>query len=163
MAKLGTLTRAIGVITSGTIAADETITVAGKVYTFVAAPSAAGDVDLGADDDESLDNLAKAINLSGTAGTEYDTDMVVNEHVTAVSVGDGATVNVIAKMPGVVGGFIPIAESTTGATVDATLGAGTAGAGNPSTAIAVILDTMQLNSEVIAALDKLDASASAGV
>lgn len=162
MGKISTISRAVGVITSGTIVADETITVGGKVYTFKASPSADGEVDVGADDDGSLDNLAAAINLGGVS-TQYGASMTLNPHCYAVSVGDGATVNVFSKVPGVVGDFITMAEATTGATVDATLGAGTGGVGDVFTAVNEILATMQLNSEVIAALDQLDETAVAGV
>lgn len=165
MAKISTISRAVGVITSGVIANAETITVAGKVYTFqTTLTNVDGNVNLGADDDASLDNLAAAINLGNTgesavgAGTDYAAAMTVNPHCTAVAVSDGATVNVSAIVPGVVGGFIPMLEATTGATVDATLGAGTAGVGSVTTAVNEILDTMQLNSEVIAALDQLNSA-----
>jgi hypothetical protein len=49
----------------------DTVTIAGVTFTFRASPSAAGDVDIGADADASRANLAAAINDSGTAGTTY--------------------------------------------------------------------------------------------
>lgn len=51
--------------------ADDTVTVAGVTFTFKASPSAAGEVDLGTDDEESRANLAAAINGGSGAGTAY--------------------------------------------------------------------------------------------
>lgn len=48
--------------------ADDTIVVNGVTFTFKAAPSAAGEVDLGADVDATRANLALAINGTGTPG-----------------------------------------------------------------------------------------------
>jgi len=56
---------------SGAISADDTVTVKGVTFTFKASPSAAGEVDLGADDDGSMANLAAAINGGAGAGTTY--------------------------------------------------------------------------------------------
>lgn len=56
---------------SGNPTANDTVTVNGVVFTFVAAPSAAGDVDLGADAEGSIDNLVAAINGGAGAGTAY--------------------------------------------------------------------------------------------
>lgn len=51
--------------------AGDTVTVAGVVYTYRAAPAIAGEVDLGADDEISRANLAAAINGGAGAGTAY--------------------------------------------------------------------------------------------
>lgn len=51
--------------------ADDTVTVKGVTFTFVASPSAAGDVDLGANVDATRANLAAAINGGAGAGTAY--------------------------------------------------------------------------------------------
>jgi hypothetical protein len=52
--------------------ANDTITIGGLTYTFVASPSAEGDVDLGADVDETRAHLENALNGdSASAGTDY--------------------------------------------------------------------------------------------
>jgi hypothetical protein len=60
------------VLTAATnVTADDTVTIAGVTFTFKASPSAAGEVDLGADDEVSRANLAAAINGGAGAGTAY--------------------------------------------------------------------------------------------
>lgn len=51
--------------------ADETVSVNGVTFKFVASPSAAGDVDLGANATASIANLVAAINGGSGAGTAY--------------------------------------------------------------------------------------------
>lgn len=56
---------------SGNLTASDTVTINGIVLTVVASPSAAGDVDLGASAEGTIDNLVAAINDAGTEGTTY--------------------------------------------------------------------------------------------
>lgn len=51
--------------------ANDTVTVMGVTFTFVASPTTAGHVDIGADADASRANLAAAINGGAGAGTAY--------------------------------------------------------------------------------------------
>lgn len=51
--------------------ANDTVTIAGVTFKFVASPSAAGDIDIGSDAAGSLDNLVAAINAGSGAGTAY--------------------------------------------------------------------------------------------
>jgi len=51
--------------------ADDTVTIAGVAFKFVATPTAAGDVDIGGDAATSVANLVAAINDTGTVGTTY--------------------------------------------------------------------------------------------
>jgi len=51
--------------------ADDTVTIQGVTFTFVASPSAAGDVDIAGDVDGTRANLAAAINAGAGAGSEY--------------------------------------------------------------------------------------------
>lgn len=53
------------------LTANDTVTVNGVVFTVVASPSAAGDVDLGSDAETTIDNLVAAINGGTGAGTTY--------------------------------------------------------------------------------------------
>jgi hypothetical protein len=60
-----------------------------------------------------------------------------------------------------IGNLIALAEATTGATLSGAVL--TSGAGSISTAISEIRAQCQVNSEVLEALDRIDASASAEV
>ena len=59
-------------LTTGTsVIATDVFTVKGVTFTVVASPSVAGHVDLGADDEETLQNLAAAVNGGAGAGSAY--------------------------------------------------------------------------------------------
>jgi hypothetical protein len=96
---------AAGVLTGTTIAADDTVTVAGVEYTFLATPLVADDIDVGADDEESLDNLIAAINAAAGEGTKYGTGTVINPDARAAA-GAGDTMDVIARRSGTAGNAI---------------------------------------------------------
>jgi len=51
--------------------ANDTVVIEGVTFTFVASPSAAGDIDLGADVDATRANLEAAINAGSGAGSDY--------------------------------------------------------------------------------------------
>jgi hypothetical protein len=55
---------------SSTVTANDTVTVNGVVFTFVASPAAAGDVDVEASAEAQIDSLVLAINGTGTPGTD---------------------------------------------------------------------------------------------
>jgi len=59
------------VTTGASIIATDTYTVKGVTFTVIAAPTTAGHVDLGANDTETLANLAAAVNGGAGAGTAY--------------------------------------------------------------------------------------------
>jgi hypothetical protein len=102
---------ATGVLTfSGTGSGDETVVIGGVTYTLKADPSAAYEVDIGADAAGSAANLAAAINASGTAGTTYGSGTLAHPEVTA-SV-DGAAVTVTARNPGAAANFIATTETS---------------------------------------------------
>ena len=156
--------RSTGTYTGGTIANAETVTVCGKVYTFqTTLTDVDGNVNLGADDVESVNNLVAAINLSneGESAVGPDNDyalaMTVNPHCVAVA--DGETPNVAtftAKVGGLIGNFLPLAE-TSGGSISGALFTG--GTGNIYTAIDQIIDGGQMNADVIATLDLINANA----
>ena len=54
---------------SSTVTANDTVTVNGVVFTFVASPAAAGDVDVEASAEAQIDSLVLAINGTGTPGS----------------------------------------------------------------------------------------------
>lgn len=104
--------QATGVLTSadtGAFTNGKVVVVGGVTYEFVTAlsedPTVENEVLIGADGDECLANLVKAINASGTEGTEYSVGTVVNPKVTAGAVTDHA-VTVTAIEHGFVGNII---------------------------------------------------------
>ena len=88
----------VGVLTvaSGNFANDDTVTVGTKTYTLRdvlgATHVADGDVKLETAAADTLSNLAKAINLTGTAGTHYATAMTKHTLVSAVATATTLTV-----------------------------------------------------------------------
>lgn len=125
----GTLTMT-DVITNG-----ETVTIGTKVYTFQdTLTNVDGNVHIGADVEETLDNLRNAINLGPGAGTDYAAAMTLHPTVSGTS-SDATTLVVTAKTPGTAGNSIAttetLADGSWGAVV---LEGGTAGTINTTTA-----------------------------
>lgn len=107
--------RASLVYTANTDLANETITVNGKTYTYKAAPSADGEVDVGASDAESMENMAAAINMTPLAldSGAYGVAMQANSAVHAFAAGD--TLTVIANtLDKTTGEAIAVAEAAAG-------------------------------------------------
>lgn len=128
----------------------ETVVVGGKTYTFQdTLTDSDGNVHVGTDLEESIDNLFDAINAGRGftdtgegSGTGYADSMTKNKQVYA-SAQDATTVTVTACVPGTIGNLI--ASTETGANFSwagATLASGTGDAG-------VMLD------EVVAELDHM--------
>lgn len=98
---------------SGVGSVDDTITIGGVVYTLKAAPTTvANEVKIGGSAALTAANLAAAINLTGTPGTDYGSLTVIHPTVSAAV--EGAVVTVTAKTAGVGGNAIVLAESGTG-------------------------------------------------
>lgn len=97
--------------------ADDTVTINGVAFKFVASPSAAGDVDLGADDAASRANLIAAINGGAGAGSAYIALSAANRKLlygfNAVNDDNANTVTVTAKGAS----YVVVAETLT-ATAD---------------------------------------------
>lgn len=110
----------LGMQASGTLtaigqpAANDTVSVGGKTYKFVAAGNvaAANDVAIGANTAASLANLAKAINLTGVAGTDYGAGTAINANVSASAAGSVATFT--AKQAGAAGNLQPLSVVSAG-------------------------------------------------
>lgn len=111
---------ASGLLSStGTNVADaQTVTINGTVYRFKAlgSISQANDVVIGADALGSLQNLKKAINGSGIAGTNYYTGTVAHATVTAGTISQTSTptLTVYAKASGTGGNAITTSPTSTG-------------------------------------------------
>lgn len=146
------------------VAADDTVTIGATVYTFKAAPSAAFEVDVGADLATSIDNLVAAINLTGTAGTTYGTGTTAHPLVTG-SNPDDLTLDLAGRGAGIFFDHIYLAATSPGVNTIAaggvsvsaaiTAGAGTNGAGSVDDFVTSLLSLNQINSEVMFELKKL--------
>lgn len=89
----------------------ETVTIDGKVYTFLDTLTGSdGQVKRGVDDTASRDNLVAAMDRSGTDDVEYDAAMTVHPSCDGVANGDDITVT--AKEMGVYGNDIVTDEAT---------------------------------------------------
>lgn len=121
----GTLT-----ITGATNAvADETVTIGSVVYTWKTAPAAANQVKIGADKAASLASLAKAINLTGTAGTTGDYGVGTVQHPQVSATSDATSLVATARYSGTAANSIATTEvMTDGAWGAATLAGGAGGA-----------------------------------
>jgi len=122
----------------------ETVTIDGKVYAFqTTLTNVDGNVQIGATVALSHENLRRAINLDGVAGTNYAAAMTLHPTVSAT---DGATTTVAtAKVAGTAANAIAVSETaSTGSWGTATL---TGGAGDVS-----ILGGGELPAQTIAAV-----------
>ena len=109
---------ATGTITDGNASdydANQTITINGKVYKFVATaltePSVEGEVLIGTNADDSLNKLVQAINRNtqlGTPGVDYNV-AAAHPDVTAGAVGSHASI-LTAKVKGAVGNDITLTK-----------------------------------------------------
>jgi hypothetical protein len=154
MASGYTLTAAFGTLTaSGVFTDTQTVVVGGKTYTTqTTLTNVDGNVLIGASAAATLQNLYDAINLSGTAGTQYATAMTANTRVRATAV-TATTLVVTALTPGEVGNLIASTETQT----NAAWGAATlaSGAGNVAAWVRDLLLLNQVNSEMQMELKKL--------
>jgi hypothetical protein len=127
--------------------ANETITIGDQVYTYKAAVGAtANEVLIGADQTASALNLAAAINLGDTAGTNYGSATVLNSYASAVQA--GPVVTLTFKEPGIIANGIALAE---GGDVTMTTQS-VAGSGDPETFWTQVLSMTQCPAEVIDAI-----------
>lgn len=137
------------------VAADDTVVIGDQTYTFKASPSAADQVDVGADLDTSINNLVAAINLSGTEGTEYGTGTTQNEYVTATADTANDEIDLTARYPGNWINGLHLAATSPGANDISAAAAffsgisgGTDGAGRLEEFVSGVLELNQVNSEV---------------
>lgn len=142
---------------SGTFTDTQTVVCGGKTYTTqTSLTNVDGNVLIGANAAATLQNLYDAINLTGTAGTQYAAAMTANTGVKATAV-TATTLVVTALTPGLVGNLSATTETQTNAAWGAAVLAG--GTGNVNDYIAGILTVNQINSEMQAALKALTIAA----
>jgi len=127
------VTVAAGVAATGTLtstanfANGETVTIDAKVYTFqTVLTDVDGNVNIGGTQALSMENLRRAINLDGIAGTDYATSMTLHPTVSATDT--ATTTDVTAKKAGTFGNSIATTETAGNASWGgATLSGGSGG------------------------------------
>lgn len=108
--------KAVALITHGQPLNSETITIDGKVYTYLdTVGTADGNVHIGALAADTRDNLRKAMNLEAGGGTDYGNLTVV--HPTCTGVDNGANLDIVAKEMGTYANDIANSEAATNVTV----------------------------------------------
>jgi len=108
---------------SGVFSNNETVNIGGHVYTFKSPfVNAANNIDASGTTAQTHENLRRAINGDGIAGTNYGTGTPTNTQVTAT---DTATSNVLTAIAGgTVGNLILLSETCANATIPANLSGG---------------------------------------
>lgn len=92
------------------VTANDTVTIDGKVYTFVAVPAVEGDVDIGVNADGSLLNLIRAINHTGTPDANYKC-AAIHPTVSAAASVTSHTFVITARTAGSAGNVIDTTEA----------------------------------------------------
>lgn len=140
---------------SGNVAANDTVVIGNITYTFVATPSSAYDVDIGADLDASITNLASAVNADGTAGA-YGDGTAAHPLFTASADTANDELDLTARCPGeevnhcYLAATSPGANSiTAGGVTFSAISGGTDGSGRVQDFIESLVDLNQINSEVL--------------
>ncbi len=103
---------ATGVLTlAGNAANNETVVINGKTYTFqTSLTDSDGNVLIGANASDSIDNLIAAITLGDGVGTKYATATTLHTTMTAAA-GAGDTMNAVARVPGTAGNSFGTTET----------------------------------------------------
>lgn len=109
------LVRAKAVITfTGVAVADETLKLGPHTYVFKAAPSAAFEIDVKADETTQAAAVASAINLDGTAGAYGASHVLANPCFSATSA--AGVITVTSRVSGLLGSGFHIAFTATNGT-----------------------------------------------
>lgn len=120
--------KATGTLTASALADTDTVTIAGKVYTFqTTLTNVNGNVKRTGTLATDLANLRKALNLSGSAGTDYAVLMTAHATVDPVS-SDATHLLVRAKTGGTAGNALATTETSATASWGGTTLAGGAAA-----------------------------------
>ena len=101
------------------VTANDTVTIGGVVFTFVASPTNPGDIDIGANVDGTRANLAAAINAGAGAGTTYIEVSAANRIILSKTLRLTATNNDTTNVLTIVGkgsGRLTVSETLTDAT-----------------------------------------------
>jgi len=107
-------TSATGVLTStGTAGNTETVTIGTQVYTFktaLTASTTANEVLIGANAAASIQNLADAINGTGTPGTQYGS-MTPKHNLVSCTANDATTLTITVRDKAITNASIPTTET----------------------------------------------------
>lgn len=127
---------AVGTLTSDAtnVADGDTVTLGSVVYRFKDTMAQANDVKRGADAATSLANLKKAINATGTAGTEYYTGTVIHPTIAALTL-TATTLLVYAKTGGTGGNSLASTETS----AHLSFGGTTLSGGSAATGVSALL------------------------
>lgn len=108
------------VTATGTPADDDTIEVNGRTYTFKTTLTPTADEVLINGQPGSMTNLARAINNTGTPGTDYASDTVINADVSSSAVATN-TITLTSKIAGAAGNVYTLSKVGTNISVGAAL------------------------------------------
>ena len=109
----------------------EQVEIGGKTYTFqTTLTDSDGNVQIGATADDSFNNLAAAIDLSGTAGTDYAASTTAHPSVDASNDTTNDVMTATAETPGDAGNSITVSTTVANASWDTELYGGTLRSGN---------------------------------
>lgn len=138
------------------VAADDTVTIGDVTYTFKAVPSAAYEVDIGTDLDESITHLALAINATGVEGTDYGTGTLAHPDFTATADTTNGELDLAARCAGNCSNGVYLAATSPGANdispaaaVTGSVAGATQGSGSLDDWFESLEDLNQINSEVL--------------
>lgn len=114
--QFGSFAKVLCTISTDVPDANDTVVIDGLTYTWKAAPSAAYEIDIGANIATCVTNLIAAINASGTAGTEYGTGTLRHPSVKAVAASayggsNTASLWIVSRTPGAAGNGIVCTET----------------------------------------------------
>lgn len=145
---------------SGNISADDTVTLGDQTYTFKADPSSANEVDVGSDEDTSINNLVAAINLGSGSGSAYDGDTVRNAYFTATADTENDRIDLKARYPGDWVNGVHLAVSGANLSVEGSSTvfgdvSGTDGAGRLEEYISGLLELTQIPSPIYSDLARV--------
>lgn len=159
MSFYGSLVRASATLSFGADpVATDAVTIGDRTYTYVATPTAADEVAVGTDRDESISNLEAAINGGAGEGTAYGTGTAENEFVSASADLANDDLVITAKLPGTFGNGITVSTSETDILFDDTAVTLESGVGDLEAIIDEAIDVLQLNAEAISFLRHLTAA-----
>jgi hypothetical protein len=137
---------------------NDTVVIGNKTYTFLAAPSAAYTVDIKTDETTQASALASAINLDGTAAA-YGASHVEQHPDVQASVADGV-ITLQARVAGYHINGLYLAETLTNGTITggvnvfASVTSATLGVGELQDWLQGLLDTGQVNADIIREIDE---------
>ena len=135
---------------------DDTVVIGDQTYTYKASPSSANQVDVGTDEDTSIENLVAAINGGAGEGSAYATGTVQNEYVTASADVANDEIDLTARYPGNwVNGLHLAATGTGPSAAAASFGAvsgGEDGAGRLEEYISGLLELSEVPSDLYSEL-----------